>query len=141
MYEREQYQQLQEKMDKGGALKREVTMIPLIRMLQAAAVIMKELMTSSPQWNRYLEILEGAKQNMQVRLKQIQAQQLSPDIWDPNDLMRLKGDASVLEAQIKLIDNIMKLPHYLIDAGAEGQVVIDDFEKKYANSTDTDKTQ
>ena len=139
MYDKNQYQEIKEKA--SPRMTREQEFMPLIKMVHGASVVMQSLMTESNAWNRYLEILQGVMGRLNEEKIHAGNQLAGPDNWDTSELTKLKSNVCVLDGQIQILQDAMKLPKALIDGSTHTQEMINDFEKKYGQSTNTETTE
>ena len=135
MYDKEQYSDITQK--KGPQQTREQKLMPLMQMVGGASVVMQTLMTESGAWNRYLEILQGLVNTLKELKATAENQLHGPDIWEASKLAMLKSDVRVFDANIQMLETVMRLPKELITGGSEADIIIKEIEEKYGKSTDT----
>lgn len=114
--------------------KREREMMPLIRVLQGAAPVMNELMTGSDVWNRYLAILTGFAERLKAGKTHAQARLAAQDVWESQQLMKLKSDILVADGMLDMLQTAMELPKALIEGGSVAQEIVAKFEAKHEQS-------
>ena len=106
-------------------------MIPLLRVIEAAAPVMQSVMTTSDHWNRYLTFLQGFVEKTKARKLAAELRLADPAVWDPESLMKLKGDILAAGAMIEAWEVAIQLPRAIIDGGAEAEKMIKEFEEKH----------
>ncbi len=118
---------------------RERELMPLIRVLQSAAPVMTELMTGLDAWNRYLAILSGFAERLQIGKATAAAKLADPGIWEPSQLTKLKSDILTADAMIDVLQTAMQLPKALIEGGEAAAKIVKNFEEKHEQLADKAK--
>ena len=106
-------------------------MMPLLRLIEGAAPVMQAVLTTSEHWNRYLTFLQGYVERTKARKMAAEFRLADPAVWDPQALMKLKGDILAASAMIEAWEVAIQLPRAIIDGGAEAEKMIKEFEEKY----------
>ena len=122
----------QEWLESVGTKMRERTAdtLPALKMMQAQAAPMHQVLTQFDYWNRYLSFLQELINRTTARKELAQARMQDPAIWDARQLAKLKSDILTADAMIQAWDVAMKLPKALIEDAGKAKELIEQFEKK-----------
>jgi len=104
--------------------------LPALKMMQAQAAPMHQVLTQFDYWNRYLSFLQELINRTTARKELAQARMQDPAIWDAQQLAKLKSDILTADAMIQAWDVAMKLPKALIEDAEKAKELIEQFEKK-----------
>lgn len=110
------------------AKRRDAAQLPAFRALQAVGAVMAKLTTTSDEWNRYLQLLQGQIDKTRVVREAAQEKMSDPAIWDPQHLAKLKSDIREADAMIAAWELAMRLPKALIEGGAEATELLNKLE-------------
>ena len=115
---------------------RELELMPLHRMLQAAAPIMASMVTGSDAWDKYLAILQGFVDQAKNSKLNAESRLAAPDVWEHGQLMKLKADILTCNAMIEAWTVAMQLPKALIEGGEIANTIVAQFEAKHASTAE-----
>lgn len=106
-------------------------LVPLFRVIDGARPVMDKLVRSD-EWRRYLQILQGVKENAEAAKARALASLSAPGVWDHETLARLKSDALCAQAMIDAWTLAIELPASILDGGEKANEILKRLEEKHA---------
>lgn len=111
-------------------------MLPMARLLAAAAPVADGLQRS-PEWERFVTILQGVLNQFATR-KQLAMQKLGdPSVTKDEDVRKLRQDIFIADVSVDTLKFAIELPAAILKGGEEADQFIKNFEKKNEASTAT----
>lgn len=105
------------------------SMLPMARLLAAAAPVADGLQRS-PEWERYVTILQGVLNQFSAR-KALAMQQLgNPAVTKDEDVRKLRQDVFTADVTVDTLKFAIELPAAILKGGEEADQFIKAFEKK-----------
>lgn len=107
----------------------QASMLPMARLLAAAAPVADGLQRS-PEWERYVTILQGVLNQFTSR-KHVAMQQLgNPAVTKDEDVRKLRQDIFIADVTVDTLKFAIELPAAILKGGEEADQFIKEFEKK-----------
>lgn len=108
---------------------RNVSMLPMARMLAGAAPVM-EALTKDANWNRYLTMLQGVAERASAQAESAARKLTDPALWKHEEMLKLKADVLVGEAIVQTLQLAIGLPKAIMEGAGDAQTIINEFEAK-----------
>ena len=124
-----------QKRQSEGQADRTRELLPMLRVMQAAAPVMEALITGSDVWNRYLGYLQAQFDQATTRKRYAQDRLADPLVLAHEDLLKLKNDILVADAILATLKFAMELPKAIIEDGYKVTDIIAQFDKKNEKPT------
>ena len=119
MWEREDYDKLVEEKKKEKLNGNRPNLEYLVQ-----AEVKQANLTGDPDWDRFLEYLQSALDNLKARDAQLTAELRSPSTVDPNVIMGIKIAMADTVGQITAVESILALPKSIKELGEKARLAL-----------------